>query len=320
MVTRFYLGDSTPGGTITASVDTWHVPNTQNSLALSTTKYQPVGGNLRLTLVSLTITGTALTHSVQDSLTANFVSSGSTRAGLYGGDIRGVIKAVRHLAGTASTPSRSQDIWFSLVVKVIDNTATQVRGILYNGAGVKHGGSTLDYEPVLVNGDYSTAGSTRLIRQSGNLGSPITLTPVQVSVGDRLVVECGFTLFGTGTATDQAARMWYGADPDYADYAETEGLVAPGASWIEFSDDWFGVACPDLNANLTSSINQSNYNITKGSSALFQYNNTDACAIQAPFIYGVRGARTLRSSHAPHITVNSKSPSDNITGSFVGNR
>src|SRR3990167_5477882 len=283
----------------------------------------------------ITITAPALSGAYNGGGIHTWISTGSTRPnGTFGGNVRGVVKAQMNWDADDS-PSRSVDGWLALYIKIVDNQSTPVtRGVLYDGTQIRHGGSPIDTTNEFViggpNGDLTSGGQTRLIRQSSSMNTAINLTSCSFQTGDRLVVQLGWILFGTGTTTNNSFRKWRGCPPTVADYAETEGNEAHGVSWIEFSEDWFteptesvatgssGTVCPDLSSSIQSisAQNQNDYDIMKGSTALFQYNNSDGCQIQAPFIYGVRGSRSLRTSYSPYTCVQSTISKDITTGSI----
>jgi hypothetical protein len=122
----------------------------------------------------------------------------------------------------------SLDGWLDVVVYVVSGTGTTIRGVAYAGSTTSVAGAVVGAE----NEEFTTSMLSRI-------KVALTLTPVAVQAGDRLVVEVGYR--SSGVTASLVGRFQYGDPTATADAALTSG-VAGNVSWIEFTANLFAGA------------------------------------------------------------------------------
>lgn len=117
----------------------------------------------------------------------------------------------------------SANAWLDVVVRVVSGDGVLERGVLWAGSPNDTESSSGGAE----NEEFSLSNETRI-------KNAVTLSSVDASSGDRVVIEVGARYATTNTARTTTRR--YGDPSAGTDYALTSGLTSTtGVPWVEFS-------------------------------------------------------------------------------------
>lgn len=246
MSARFYLpfGGTPP------------VTPTPSSQWVTTTSFVASPTGTAKTNTALTA-GTARTHSATNlgrRLDRQFVS-GQYGTGSVSGTFSAVVKGVESNA--------LNNAWLDVVIRVVDSTGAVERGVLYAGSVNTTASATASAE----NFELPTTVATRI-------KNAITLSPVSMLNGDRIVFEVG-AQYNITNNTTYTVTLTYGDPTATADYALTAALTTTLCPWVELS-----ATLPALNNDLPN--NSTALVVTAGLTSTGQMDSqsgTDASAI-----------------------------------------
>ena len=148
----------------------------------------------------------------QDAIAKQFVSE-ALAAQTISGTVKGQIRT-QHTSASAN--DRAQ-----IIVRVVSNDGSTVRGVLYAG------------DPETLSGSPTSEFSTSNVNRRFPRGTEGALSPLAISAGDRLVVEVGVRWHTTSTSTYGSELHFY--DDAVSDLPENETEGAALNPWVEFS-------------------------------------------------------------------------------------
>lgn len=206
MATRFYLPSSGAAPVTPTLGSGWEVTTGYTTGPAPTTK-----SNTAITTVSGVQKGSTVANN--DRLGRVFVSDR-----IAAQTITGTFSAVISALESATTA----DMWFQVMIRVLSEDGTTVRGTLYAGSTATSASATTTVE----NAEYGTTFSTRI-------KSAIALSSVAASAGDRISIEIGIR--GAGTTSTDTFSHRYGDATATADFALTAALTTSLDPWVELS-------------------------------------------------------------------------------------
>jgi hypothetical protein len=158
-------------------------------------------------------------------LNSQYISDPLPVAGTLSGTFSAVVTMF------AGPSAGAYDSFMQIVIRVVSNDGTTVRGTAYSGSSAANTVTTRN----AINEKITTA-SLRKINVN------VALTNVNYLVGDRIVVEIGRRSFtaATGAASSVSIQNWWAqADTDAPLLSAVTGTAFLN-SWIEFSADLWG--------------------------------------------------------------------------------